>query len=193
MRAIDRLRLDRRVPPRVVENHIRRGREVQPEAGRLQRQQKHRVAALRLELRDQRLAILRLAGEHQVPDSGGGEPLPDDFEHRHELAEDEHLVALVAQLLHAFEQFLELGRRRVAVRRAEQRRVAADLAQLHQARENAEARLVELPRRFHAEQLRPRALELRLIQPLLLALELQHDVFLGARRQVGRHLRLRPP
>src|SRR5688500_5299778 len=59
MRAVDRLRLDGRVPPGIVENGITRRRQIEPETRGFQREEEHGLAAIALKLIDELGAIFR--------------------------------------------------------------------------------------------------------------------------------------
>ena len=71
MRAINRLRLDGGIPPRVVEDHVAGGGEVEAEAGGFQREEENGFGFVALKFFDEFSAILRLAGQHEVADAGG--------------------------------------------------------------------------------------------------------------------------
>src|SRR6185295_4923935 len=64
VRAVDRLRLDCRVPPRVEENDIARGGEIESGTTGLERNEEHAGPFVGLEGRDDLLALDRLSGEH---------------------------------------------------------------------------------------------------------------------------------
>ena len=114
-----------------------------------------------------------------------GEAQADDLQHLDELAEHEHLVPLVAQLLEPLQQRLELGARQIAMRGVDERGMAANLAQAEEARKDVEAHGGERVRRIDAEELGARALEFGIVERALLALELDDKIVLGARRQLG--------
>src|SRR4051794_27051501 len=101
-------------------------------------------------------------------DPGLHEFVADDFQHRHELAEDEDLMPLVAELLEPLEERVELGARKIAVRGVDEGGMAADLAQAQEAREDIEAHRGERLVRFDAEELGAGALELGVVEAALL-------------------------
>src|SRR5207245_5943055 len=72
-RAICRLILDRGIPPAVEVNHMRRGREVEPRAAGLERQDEERHGLVLLKPPHQRLAFLDVRPAVQ------DEPGPPDY------------------------------------------------------------------------------------------------------------------
>src|SRR5688500_4390835 len=97
MGAVDRLRLDGRVPPRVIENGITRRGQIEPEARGFQREEEYGLGAIALKLVDELGAILGGAREHEIADACRREPRADDLQHLDKLTEDEDLVAFIAQ------------------------------------------------------------------------------------------------
>ena len=72
MRTVDRLRLNRRIPPRVQQKHVFRGREVEPHASRFQTDQKKRALGIVLKALNDRLAIRRFSIEVSIVSIAGG-------------------------------------------------------------------------------------------------------------------------
>ena len=80
VRAVDRLRFDGGIPPRVAEDDVARGGEVEAGAGGLEREQEHGLGFVGLELVDEFAAVLRGAGQHEITDSGFLEPWFDELQ-----------------------------------------------------------------------------------------------------------------
>ena len=120
MRPVDGLRLARRVPPRVEQEHVVGLGQVQPESARLQADQEHGCLA-RAEPRDLRVAAAgrRRPVEVRVGHAGGIQPGPRPPEERRELAEHERTMPLGEHVVELLEQRVELRRRdsRRSVRR----------------------------------------------------------------------------
>src|SRR5258708_4908866 len=96
MRSIDGLRFDRWVPPRIQEKNIVRCRKVQPDASRLQADEKERTAGVGLESLDRLFAITCGSVEVFVADSLVFESRPHESEKRRELRKNDGLLFLVA-------------------------------------------------------------------------------------------------
>jgi len=79
MRAVNRLRLDRRIPPRIVKHHVARVGEIQAGAGGAQTEQEHARARVALERVDDFLPVLGLAGENVRGDAARGAFLLEQF------------------------------------------------------------------------------------------------------------------
>jgi hypothetical protein len=60
VRAVDRLRLHRRIPPRIQQKHVLRRRQIQAQPARLQADQKQLAIGTVLEVLDASLAVPRL-------------------------------------------------------------------------------------------------------------------------------------
>ena len=129
MRAVDRLGFDGRIPPRIAEDNVAGRSEIEAGAGGFEREQENRFGAIALELIDEFGAVFGGAGELEVADVGGLETRLDEFEQRDELAENEHLLAFVAEFFEAFEQGVEFGAGDLTVGPRDERGVATDLAE----------------------------------------------------------------
>ena len=64
VRAIDGLRFDGGVPPRIVQHHVAGGGEIEAGAGGAEAEQEHRGVRIALEVADDFLPVLGLAGEN---------------------------------------------------------------------------------------------------------------------------------
>ena len=69
VRAVDRLRFDGRIPPRIEQEDVVGGGEVQAEAAGLQADQEHAAVRVGLKPLDARFAVARLAVEVLVGDA----------------------------------------------------------------------------------------------------------------------------
>ena len=112
VRAVDRLRFHRGVPPRVEEHDIARGGEIEAGTGGFQREQENGNRGIGLKLVHEVLAVFRLARKHEMRDPAGGELHSDKLEHRDELRENQNLVPLGDERFEGVEQRFELGARR---------------------------------------------------------------------------------
>ena len=141
VRAVGGLVLDALVPPRVVMDDGVGAGEVETDAASFQGDEKD-GNLLFIETVDQRhaLAGLGLASEGDVGDATFLQLWRDHVEDARELAEDEHLMAAGGALLDHRETEGELGRGLVETVKEEGRRTA-DLAQAHEQRQHAHARL----------------------------------------------------
>jgi len=126
-----------------------------------------------------------------MADAGIFEAGPDDLQQLDELAEDEHLMAFVAEFLDLLEQGVELGAGEFAVGLVDERGVAANLAEAEEAGENVETYGVECAVGLEAEEHGAGALELGIVEFALAAFEFDHDFIFGARRQIGGDLAFR--
>ena len=107
--AVDRLGFDRGIPPRIEEDDVARGGEIQAGAGGFEREEENGDRGVGLKFIHERLAVFGLAGEEQVRDAAGGEFGADEFEHRDELRENEDLVAFGDEGFEGVEESFELG------------------------------------------------------------------------------------
>ena len=87
-----------------------------------------------MKLLDEFGAVFRGAGEFQVTDGSGLEAGFDQFEQGDKLAENENLLAFVAELFEPLKEGVEFSAGQFAVRGGNQCRVAADLAQTQETR-----------------------------------------------------------
>ena len=108
VRAVDGLRFDGGIPPRVEEDDVARGGQVQAGAGGFEREQENGDRRVGLEFIDEGLAVFRLAGEEEVRDAAGGEFDADEFQHRDELGEDQNFVPLGHEGFEGVEERFEL-------------------------------------------------------------------------------------
>jgi len=115
----------------------------------------------------------------------------DEFEERDELAEDEDLLAFVAEFFEALEEGVEFGAGDLAVGAGNEGGMAADLAEAEEAREDVEAHGVEGAGGFDTEELGAGALEFGVVKGALFAVEIDEDDVFGARRELGGDLCLR--
>ena len=189
---VDRLVLDRRVPPGIVEDHVGGRGQVQTRSTSLQGEQEHGGILRRLEVFDLSLPVLGLTGEVVEWTTLDLELRLDDVQHRHELREDEHLVALLAKLIEQVEKRRHLGALLLEELRIDQTRVTTNLTQTHQTLQNRKAVLLHRFVRIEPEQRLLDPLQLRLVHVALNALHLRINFLLGPRRQILRHLRLGP-
>ena len=136
--AVGRLVFDRRVPPRVEQEHVIGGGEVEAGAARLERGEQHRRARADWKLGDhgrrdrassRRGARSRMPRRLQVR--------LDEIEQAGPLREDQRLVPLGGELLERFEQRFDLGRGRRALA-GHERGVTRRLAQAQQRLERGE-------------------------------------------------------
>jgi hypothetical protein len=95
MRAIDRLRFDRRVPPRIEQEDVLGGGEVEAEAARLEADQEQLAVRIGLEAVDARVTVARPAVEVLVGEAEAIERSAHAIEQLHELREDDCLVTLL--------------------------------------------------------------------------------------------------
>src|SRR5262249_43196289 len=143
VRAIDRLRLDRRVPPRIEQEHRIGGGEIQPDAARLQADQEQRTRRIVLEAIDAGVAVAGAAVAVLVRDLPGVELAADDGEELGELREDERLVPFLDRLAQARQQRVQLRRVRVEAPGVDQAGVAGGLAQAEQRLEHLDLLALE--------------------------------------------------
>ena len=140
MRAVDGLRLHRRVPPRIVKHDVAGVGQIQAGARRAQTQEEHARAGVFLEIVDNRLAVLGLAGEDVRADVAGVAFFFENVQHLHELREHEHLLPFRHQRIEQFKQSIRLAGSCVA---ADERRMAAYLSQPGERGEDVHLALVE--------------------------------------------------
>ena len=191
VRAVDGLRFHRGIPPRVAQDYVTRRGQIQPKARRFQRKQKHRFRFVRLEFIHEFCAILGLPREHQMLDSRGDETGTNEFEQAHELAEDEHLLALVAELFEALKQRVKFCTRHFRMSFADQCGVTANLAKPEQTGEDVEAHSVERFVGLDAEELSAGAFQFRIVEQTLWSFKIDDDFVFGARRKFGGDLGFR--
>ena len=189
MRPIDGLRLGRGVPPRVEDEHVVGGGEVQPHAAGLQADQKQATRRVALKALDPLLPILRASVEIFVGNPPSVEPCSQQAEKARELREDQRLVPLFDGLDQSRNQQIQLGRRIVGSLGVHQRRMTRRLTQAQQGFEHVELRL--LPGRPLVEQRSTVVIAQFLVERSLWALQLADDRLLGLRRKLQRHLLLR--
>jgi len=189
VRAIGRLILDGRVPPRVEQENVIGGGEVEPGPAGLERDQHHRRAGVVLEAAHHPSAVPGRAVEPDEIDAGLLQLRLCEIEERGPLREDQRLVPLGDDAVQRLHQQLELGRGRGRLTR-NQTRVTGGLSQAQQrfeGREHAAAGLEsfdDLVQRGH-----PYGVVHLALAPFKLAA--QHH--LGTRRQFRRDLLLEPP
>ena len=128
MRSVDRLGFHGGIPPWVVENDVGGGSEIKPGAGRPQGQEKGGDGFVFLELIDELLSVLGLARQHEVLAANRLQFAANDFQHFHELAEDEYLVSLVHELGNMIQEGFHLGALHVGVGGVDEARMTANLA-----------------------------------------------------------------
>src|SRR6266403_2042542 len=163
MGATDRLRFDRRIPPRIEQKDVLRRRQVQAQSARLQADQEQPAVRGRLKARDALVAILGPAVEIFVRDAMALKALAHDGKHARELREHERLVALIERRLSKPQQRFE---------------------DLYLRPGDAVA--------FDARKQRPAVMVAQLFVELaLLAFEFAVKRLLDLRRQVAKHLLLR--
>jgi len=138
---------------------------------------------------DKLLAVLGLAGEHQVRAIQRCQLFAYNLQHLYELAEDEDLVALVAEFFDEFEEGIELGGSGVALRGIDQARVAADLSHAQQRGEDVEAFLLELGVALQGEESAAGLADFGLIKFELNAVHVAGERFLDAVGKLGGDLR----
>src|SRR5262249_9191353 len=107
--AVDRLRLHRRVPPGVEEEHVLRGGEVETEAAGPEAHEKQEAVRIALKALDARPAISRPPVQVLVARAGAVELRPHDVEQTRELREHQRLVSLLADLSQPGQERVELG------------------------------------------------------------------------------------
>src|SRR5579862_4133533 len=126
MRAIDGLRFNRWIPPRIIKHYVAGIGQVQSSACRAQAQQEYRRIRIALERANNLLAVLRLAGENVRVDVVRTTFLLQQFEHLHKLAEHQDLLSFSDQRVEQLEQRLGLARSGIV---ADKFGVATNLAQ----------------------------------------------------------------
>ena len=191
MRAVDGLRLDGGIPPRIEEHDVGRGREVEAEAAGLERDEEDGGAFRTLKFLHQFAAIVGLAGEIEVRPLARLHGLAHDLEQADELREDENLVAFLHEGFEQIDEGVELGAVGLAELLVHQRGVATDLAQTKERGEKVEAVLVQVLLGLHLEQELLGALELGAIKRPLFAFQFAEQIFLDAVGQIFRDLILR--
>src|SRR5688572_33156192 len=109
MGAIDGLRLDRRIPPWVEEEHVFSRRQVQTETTGLEADQKDAALLVCLEAVDSRFAVTGLAIEIFVGNTVSAETILHQREQTRELRKHQCLVPFVHGLSDAVNQKVKLG------------------------------------------------------------------------------------
>jgi hypothetical protein len=109
VRPIDRLCFNRRLPPRVQQEHVLSGGEVQAEAARLQADEKQRTAIV-LKPLHAGLAVSGLSVQVLVRQLRCVEPRPQQAEQGRDLREHEHLAAILHEFLQPRHEHVKLGR-----------------------------------------------------------------------------------
>ena len=193
MRAVDGLRLDRRVPPRVEQHHVARRRQVEPGAAGLERDQEHAWPGFVLERRHQLVAFPTRAGEHVVRDATMDEACAQALETLHELREHQHLLALIVQRLDELPERVELAGAG-GVRGARERGMAADLAQARELGEDRDLPALQaLHVHRHGRDHVARLAHLGQVQLALQGLQVAIEALFDALGKVARDLALQAP
>ena len=186
VRAVHGLRLGRRIPPRVEDEHVVGRGQIQPDASRLEADEEQPAGCVGLEPLHTCFAILRPAIEILVRNASLAKLLAQQRQEAGELREDERLVTFVNRLDQPGQQQLQL-RRGVAVPFGiDQRRVARRLAQAKQRFEHLQ--LGGLPRCGAAQQRAPIVIAQLVVERPLPPFQLAENRLLRFRRQIGRDL-----
>ena len=138
--AVDRLRLDGRVPPGVEQEDVVGGGQVEAEAAGLEADEEDAAVRVRLEALHARRAVARLAVEVLVDEAGRVQPRLQEREEARELREDERLVPLLDDLVEARHEDVELGARALRAPRVDEARVAGGLPQPQERLEHLDLR-----------------------------------------------------
>src|SRR5438552_2961297 len=148
MRAIDGLGLDGWVPPRIVQDDVTGGSQVQPGARGAEAEEKHRSVRVVLEAIDDLLPVFRLARKDMRWDLPLLAFLLQQLQHLHELAEQQDLLPFSYQRIEQLKQSLGLAGNRIA---PHEFRVAANLAQPRQRSQHMDLALIKtfFSHRFH--------------------------------------------
>ena len=94
VRPVDRLRLDRRVPPRIEQKHVLRGGQIQTDAACLEADQEQLAFRIGLKTLDAALAVASSAVQVFVGDALAIEVLAQNRQHAGELRKHQRLVTL---------------------------------------------------------------------------------------------------
>src|SRR5437588_11327754 len=132
MRAIHRLRFCRWVPPRIENEHVFGGREVQPEAAGLQADQKKSAVCIVLELFHRRLAVSGSAVQIFVCYAAAIQAIANDPQKTRELGEHQCLMPFVENLAQLFQEHVQLGAGIAGALRVEQAWMTSGLPQAQQ-------------------------------------------------------------
>jgi len=188
--AVDGLVFHGRIPPWIVEDDVAGRGQVQARATGLQRDQEHAGLLVLLELAHDVGAILAGAGQPVEGQAHLLQLAAHDFEHGHELAEEQHLVAFLVQLLNEVQRGGQLGAFLACGLGLDQTWVAADLAQAGQGLQQGEAAALQRVLAHGGDDHVLRVSQLVAIHLLLHAAHFAEHVFLGARWQFLGHLAL---
>ena len=189
VRAVNCLRLHGRVPPRIIQHHVARRRQVQAGARRPEAEQKDRCVRVVLESADHLLPVLRLAGEQVGGDLMLAALLFQQEQHPHELAEHQHLLPFGDQRIQQLEQGLRLAGGGVA---ADELRVAADLAQTRERGEHMYLALIEALLGHRLHHLLAAAAQFGQVKLALLFAKLAVAALFDAVRQILGYVLLEP-
>ena len=192
MGAIDRLRLDRRVPPRVQQEDVLGGGEVQSESASLQADEKEPAFRIVLKALDFRLTIARPAVEVLVHDLTLVEARAQDRQQARELREHDRLVALVDRLGEARDQHIQLRGRIVGPPAIDQTRMAGCRPQPQQRLEDDQLGSADTVRARPSQQRVPIVRAQFVVEDALRPFQLAVQRLLGLRRQIRRDLLLGP-
>src|SRR2546422_6250153 len=131
MRPVGGLGFDRWIPPWVEVNHGIGASEVQADAAGLEADQKDGKRIVALETVDDFAAVGSRAIEEGIGDFLGFKPLANKCQHAHELAEDQHTMAAVDDLLEQFAEKIEFAGSgfRIRLLQLQQPQVATNLPQ----------------------------------------------------------------
>src|SRR5919109_5193719 len=162
--AVDRLRLDRGVPPRVEQEAVVGLAQVQAEAAGLEADQKPRVVA-RLKALHDAVATARPAVEVAVADPLPGQAVAHPGEEACELAEDERAVSRADDVAELLAKRAELGAREGFAALVDERGVDAELAQQRDRAQDREAVAIEVAEQ--PEDLLALALEVGFVEPVM--------------------------
>ena len=185
MGAVDRLGFHGRVPPRVVQDHVAGGGEVQSRAGGAQAQQEYARIGIVLEGLHHGLAFFGLTRENVRPNLALAALGLQEFEHLHKLAEDENLVSLAQQRIEQLEQRFGFSGRRIA---AHQGGMATNLAQTRKRRQHMDFAFGDAFFSHRLHNLVPAAAQLGKIQFALLFAEFAVPALFDAFGKIFGHL-----
>src|SRR3954470_2114038 len=143
VRAVDRLRLHRGIPPGVEQKDVVGRGEVEAVATCSEADQKELAVRILLKFFDNRLSVARVPVEISVANRVRVETLAQECEEARELWEHERLVPLARGLGELGQHDIELRARGVGLGARDQRRMAGSLPQPEQRFEHLHPRLLD--------------------------------------------------
>ena len=190
MRAVDRLLLSSRIPPRIHDEDIIRLRQGQARPTRLERNEEHRCLTRTEALNNLRPVAgraIQLHNRHATP----LQHVPNTRQERRELAENQRTVAQRHDLVEAVRHVLHLRRPHMHIGLLHQGRVERELTQPRDRRQNAHVIRVRIHQQI--EDAGALAGQILVVDVAMFLAQVDaHDVddLVG---QIGGHLFLRAP